>query len=356
MEVPMKRFIALFCLFALCAALFCGCDSKEPSGDLSDKLRPEVTAAPEPDPTPMPESQTAQPPQVEMEPKPEPAEPSAPAETTPKPAGNEETRPPQTEAPAAPGSYTVSLKASVPVYSGPDRESAFVQNVGEDGVYTIVEEALSPDGALWGKLKSGLGWVELESGTAPVTPDSELPYTVSLNALDPVYSGPGYDYSYVQAVGEKGTYTIVEEAMDWEDNLWGRLKSGIGWVDLSSGGVYCPITVTYADEALLSGGCHECITDSSDYAARLLIHAHEDLKDLSLCALVLNPDGSYERSEVFYELDSLTADKPLLAAVVFYGDMSAFGLSFTDSCEILRHYALTLSGRNGEPVWTEIFL
>ena len=51
-------------------------------------------------------------------------------------------------------------------------------------------------------------------------------------------------------------------------------------------------------------------------------------------------------------MDSL--EKPLMAAVVFYGDMTTYVLSFTDGAGTAQQYAVSLSGRNGALVWTQL--
>lgn len=77
-----------------------------------------------------------------------------------------------------------------------------------------------------------------EPATEPTTqpPQTEetnpCPYTVRLPAYRAIYNGPGMDTGYVRAVAEKGVYTIMEESTDSVGNLWGRLKSGLGWVIL----------------------------------------------------------------------------------------------------------------------------
>ena len=60
--------------------------------------------------------------------------------------------------------------------------------------------------------------------------ESAVPYLLRIERNDQsIHEGPSYDDIFVATVGEKGVYTIVEEATDAEGNLWGRLKSGIGW-------------------------------------------------------------------------------------------------------------------------------
>ena len=72
--------------------------------------------------------------------------------------------------------------------------------------------------------------------TVPPTtaPERVPPYTVDIHRPDfPIWDGPGYDYFLIVTVEEAGVYTIVEEEVDAEGNLWGQLKSGIGWIDLT---------------------------------------------------------------------------------------------------------------------------
>ena len=67
----------------------------------------------------------------------------------------------------------------------------------------------------------------------PTVPRNAVPYTTRLSAAYDIFSSPGYYYRYVQDVGLSGIYTVVAEEYDEYGNLWGKLKSGIGWVQLS---------------------------------------------------------------------------------------------------------------------------
>ena len=60
----------------------------------------------------------------------------------------------------------------------------------------------------------------------------ETPYIIDLSGDTPIYEEPRFDSAFVQYVELSGPYTIVEEAYDEEYNLWGKLKSGVGWVFL----------------------------------------------------------------------------------------------------------------------------
>lgn len=77
------------------------------------------------------------------------------------------------------------------------------------------------------------------SGVAPVqpsTPVSSVPYKVHITATDlHIRKGPGTDTAIVQNAIKPGVYTIVSEATGKGATLWGKLKSGAGWVSLD----YC---------------------------------------------------------------------------------------------------------------------
>lgn len=78
--------------------------------------------------------------------------------------------------------------------------------------------------------------VETEAATdAPVNePEPFVPYIERIeDPIYAIYAGPGYDHEYVGMVGVVGAFTIVEEKTDASGSLWGRLKSGAGWVDLT---------------------------------------------------------------------------------------------------------------------------
>lgn len=93
------------------------------------------------------------------------------------------------------------------------------------GIFTIVEEK---DG--WGKLKSGLGWIWLRNENyCRVTTESEFKeYLVKVTAdrLN-VRSGPSTNYDVNTVVSRGEVFTIVDE-----ENGWGELKSGAGWISL----------------------------------------------------------------------------------------------------------------------------
>ena len=74
------------------------------------------------------------------------------------------------------------------------------------------------------------GYAVFDAAGTQVWPEQEfMPYIVRITAKSGlnVRSGPGTNYGVVMALAYGGGYTIVEE-----QNGWGKLKSGIGWICL----------------------------------------------------------------------------------------------------------------------------
>lgn len=67
-----------------------------------------------------------------------------------------------------------------------------------------------------------------------IAPYEVTPYLLDiLESTHPIYSEPSYSSNYVGTVQYAGYYTIVAEAWDNNGNVWGKLKSGSGWIDIS---------------------------------------------------------------------------------------------------------------------------
>ena len=78
------------------------------------------------------------------------------------------------------------------------------------------------------------GWIDVaeaqaNSTTAPKEEPAAVPYLVKVaaTALN-VRRGPGTNYGISTTIRDKGVYTIVQE-----QDGWGKLKSGAGWIKLS---------------------------------------------------------------------------------------------------------------------------
>lgn len=136
-------------------------------------------------------------------------------------------------------SYLITLYPPTDIYSGPGYEYNYVMTLYEQGVYTIVEECYNTKtNTMWGKLKSGVGWISVydanyKNQASSNNTQSFEPYLITTKPSTDIYSGPGYQFDLVMTLDEQGVYTIVEECYDYStDSTWGKLKSGVGWIDL----------------------------------------------------------------------------------------------------------------------------
>ena len=186
---------------------------------------------------------------------------------------------------------------------------------------------------------------------------TDLPYLLKIQRADQsIFSEPHYDSRLVGVVEAAGTYTITEEITDGEGILWGRLKSGLGWVDITDIRAFAenptPITANFADNTLLeSGNFHLCIADTAEGVTRVAFRATQALTDVALYEIVFTE--TFDKGDLLYSLPLLTPDKPLVADLLFAGDMSMFGISFTDSEGNICSYILSVSGRNGTLILSE---
>ncbi len=135
-------------------------------------------------------------------------------------------------------SYKITLYPYTYIYNGPSYDYECVMTLDEKGIYTIVDECYDPaSDATWGKLKSGAGWVNLsynnQTENYSYSSYDVEPYLVTLYPPTYIYAGPGYEYDYVMTLEEQGVYTIVKEQYNPSTySTWGKLKSGVGWINL----------------------------------------------------------------------------------------------------------------------------
>ncbi len=166
----------------------------------------------------------------------------------------------------------------------------------------------------------------------------------------PIYAAPGFVHGITALVEEAGAYTIVEEAVDADGNRWGRLKSGLGWVCLTDPAL-APIHADYAGEDFNAFHAYWC--DENDYITSIGFTPAEKLTDVQFGLLDWFETESWQMSDVLYTMDELDPEHPFLAQVVFWGDMTTYGISFTDAEGQPRHYAISISGKDGSLVCAE---
>ena len=191
----------------------------------------------------------------------------------------------------------------------------------------------------------------------PVPPTESAPPAAdtgtTIRIEDPetmIYAGPAFVYEVTALVEEAGAYTIVEETTDADGNTWGRLKSGLGWVCLTEPAL-APIYADYAPEDF--NAWHAYWSDETDHITAIGFTPAEKLTDVKFGLLDWFETASWQMSEVLYTMEELDPDHPFLAQVVFWGDMTAYGISFTDADGQARHYAVSISGKDGSLICTE---
>ena len=165
-----------------------------------------------------------------------------------------------------------------------------------------------------------------------------------------IYAAPGFVHEITALVEEAGAYTIVEEATDRDGNLWGRLKSGLGWVCLTEPAL-APIHADYAPEDF--NGYHAYWSEETDYITAIGFTPGEKLTDVRFGLLDWFETESWQMSETLYTIDEMDPYHAFLAQVVFWGDMTTYGITFTDAEGEARHYAVSISGKDGSLVCTE---
>lgn len=170
-----------------------------------------------------------------------------------------------------------------------------------------------------------------------------------------IFREPNYDAFFVRAVGAPGTFTIVEERWDYEGNLWGRLKSGLGWINLSENRSAVkqalPITIGLAGEQRSAkGNCIDIQVDW-DYSIKVLFYPMETITDVKLYRHNFMYDAPQEAP--VFETEVLTSENPLVAEISFPGDLSSYLIEFTDASGNRRSFEVYTSGRNGSLGFSE---
>jgi hypothetical protein len=167
-----------------------------------------------------------------------------------------------------------------------------------------------------------------------------------------IFSEPSYDGKFVQAIGLDGVYTIVEESVDTDGSYWGKLKSGIGWVNLNEAKAMekAVLTAGFTTLDFLQGReYHACMADSGEYSVRIAFYPKEKLKEFTFLSMELGGD-KMTVNEMLFSLDELTPEMPFVASVSFPGDMTTYAISFEDSLGNVYYYSIYISGRDGSLV------
>ena len=143
---------------------------------------------------------------------------------------NQETKPVDKPSPTPPPTtgfkpYVVKVvNAAIYVLDAPSPDANIVRTVYKGNAYTIVD---AKNG--YGKLKSGLGWINL-SYTSPVSmaPQTNEFKVKIVNDAIYVIDAPNPNANIKTTIYKNEVYTIVEVSGNY-----GKLKSGIGWINLN---------------------------------------------------------------------------------------------------------------------------
>lgn len=193
--------------------------------------------------------------------------------------------------------------------------------------------------------------------TAPA--DTEAGYIIHIPLADQsIFSGPTYDSYFAGIVGVATNYTIVDETTDSEGNLWGKLKSGRGWVDLteirSGAREKLPITVNFADQAVIDYPNSLHFTQSHhEGAIQVAFRPQEHLRNFTFSDYYLNGED-FEIGETYYTAMELSKNTPVVVDLMFTGDFTMFLITFLDEEGNPHNYRIYESQRNNTICMDEI--
>ena len=189
--------------------------------------------------------------------------------------------------------------------------------------------------------------------------DMEVGYIINIPLADQsIFSGPTYDSYFVGIVGVATNYTIVNEATDAEGNLWGELKSGRGWVDLteirSGKRETHPFTVNLADKAIAEDpNSMHCSQSNHEAAIQIAIRPLEKMKNFTFSDYYLNGE-EFEIGETYFTAVEMDENTPLVVDLMFTGDFTMFLITFVDEEGNPHNYRIYESQRNSTICMDEV--
>lgn len=117
-----------------------------------------------------------------------------------------------------------------------------------------------------------------------------------------------------------------------------------GKTDETVGDTAHPVSAVYAETQTAVDFAY--LPDSAEDACYVLFTANDRLTEVRLTVLEIS-EGDYGIGEQLCGFEVMEIGQTLLAPLVFYGDMTAYGVSFADSNGAYRNYAVTISGMDG---------
>lgn len=178
--------------------------------------------------------------------------------------------------------------------------------------------------------------------------EENIPYIIRLKAPVDIFKGASYDDSYVQTIYEDGSYTIVEEK-NVEGRKWGKLKSGVGWIDLTNvqDELASPSLIRMGVvDGKINGNYSEFKVDHSEHSKKLIFIPREEITDFHFLSMERDESG-VGVGESYCTIDKITPDNPLVIHALFNGDFTTYGIVFEDSKGNRQNYLIYESGKNG---------
>ncbi|MBQ3252107.1 MAG: hypothetical protein IJB02_02570 [Oscillospiraceae bacterium] len=186
---------------------------------------------------------------------------------------------------------------------------------------------------------------------APKTPTSKVPYLQKVKQSNcPYYKGPGYNYKVNGTIKKPGTFTIVKEQYDDDGNLWGKLKSGVGWINLTEVKAQSNskpmITVAGASKSFISGkNYHHIQAGDPEYYRKIKLTCRETYTDVLLYELVIDMDE--DKLEQVGSVKTWNSNKAIYAELSYPGDFSEYVIRITDKNGKQHWFSLYESGKDG---------
>ena len=94
------------------------------------------------------------------------------------------------------------------------------------------------------------------------------------------------------------------------------------------------------------------IAEDSEYISYILFTAQDKVTDVRVYAMEFAEDR-FVPAEELYAADTMKTGETLLGGVVFWGDMTTYGMSLTDSDGTQHTYEMTMSGKDGSLIFAE---
>lgn len=135
------------------------------------------------------------------------------------------------------GSFKVKVTAlnGVNIRENPTTDADIEGLTYHNEVYTIDKTTTGKGAKEWGHLENGQGWIALDYTTRLIENQAKptiKPEVVRVTASTlNIRQQPNLSGKIVGAITDKGAYAIVEK-QEADSYVWGRLKSGSGWIAL----------------------------------------------------------------------------------------------------------------------------